>query len=251
MCFTGNFVSNIFNNNARDPDYWNVTDDPGIRHTNWMSAIPQSKFIYDITVAGTHDTMARAGVTWACCQSLSLKTQLLIGIRFFDIRCNHSKNGLPIHHGRVYENCNFTDCMNAIASFVRSNPSEFVLVRVKEEEKESECTRTFCQTVWEALQSYRDVLWLEETIPAIKDVRGKIIILRNFKKEDKPIGIDYNSLDIEDDWDESDLDHKWGKVQSHLDKARMQEDTKMYLTFSSCSTGYSCINHFSNSTPNC
>lgn len=202
-----------------------------------MSAIPDSKFLYEISVPGTHDTMARAGVLWAWCQSLSLNTQLEIGIRFFDIRCRHFKNGLPIHHGIVYENCNFTDCMNTMASFVRSNPSECVLVRVTDEYEEAECTRTFCQTVWEDLQNYRDILWLEEKISPIKDVRGKIVILRDFKKEDKPIGIDYTSLDIEDDWSVSNLDHKWGKVKAHLDKARTQVDTKMLLTFNSCTKG--------------
>lgn len=231
FCFTGNV-------NARDPDYWNVPDDPGIRHTDWMKKLPDSMSVSKVSIPGTHDTMARAGdIIWSWCQSLSLSIQLKIGIRFFDIRCRHFKNGLPIHHGQFYEHCSFTDVMNTMTSFVKSHPSEVLLVRVKEEYKAAECTRTFCETVWLTLQNYRENIWLEENIPFIKEVRGKIIILRDFKRENNPIGIPYATLDIEDYWKASSYKEKWRRVKAHLDKTRSTTDNIIHLTFNSCTKG--------------
>ncbi|CAC5359193.1 plc [Mytilus coruscus] len=182
--------------------------------------------------------MARAGdIIWSWCQSLSLSIQLKIGIRFFDIRCRHFKNGLPIHHGQFYENCNFADCMNTMTSFVKSHPSEVLLVRVKEEYKAAKCTRTFCETVWLTFQNYRENIWLEENIPSIKEVRGKIIILRDFTRENNPIGIPYASLDIEDYWKAFSYNEKWRRVKAHLDDTRSTTDNPIHITFNSCTMG--------------
>ena len=69
---------------------------------NWMEKLPGSKKLSEFNIPGTHNTMAysysgiQAG--WVNCQSLDLKKQLEVGIRFLDIRCRHVKDRFEIHH---------------------------------------------------------------------------------------------------------------------------------------------------------
>ena len=103
---------------AKDPDYWNVPDDPGVRNLNWMARLPSSTSIAQLSVPGTHDSMACDGNIWVYTQSLSLIIQLMVGVRFFDIRCRHFNDGLPIHHGAFYQNANFDDVLRTTINFL-------------------------------------------------------------------------------------------------------------------------------------
>eukprot|EP01084_Bolivina_argentea_P201613 344604_1 len=77
------------------------------------------------------------------CQSLSLSQQLKGGIRMFDMRlkidsnkhnaCNGitiSGNCFTLWHGAYYLSATFDDVMNAITLFLKTHPSEFILMRV-------------------------------------------------------------------------------------------------------------------------
>lgn len=142
------------NINARDPDYWNVTDDPGVRNLNWMERLPSSTSVAQLSVPGTHDTMARDGNIWVWTQSLSLMIQLLVGVRFLDIRCRHFNDGLPIHHDAYYQNTNFDAVLSTVIGFLDSYPSETIFMRVKKEYYASGNTRSFSEQVQISLNRY-------------------------------------------------------------------------------------------------
>ena len=67
------------------------------------------------------------------CQSLSLIVQLLVGIRFLDIRCRHYRNGLPIHHEAFFQKADLSDVLSTTVSFLSTHPSEVIFMRIKEE----------------------------------------------------------------------------------------------------------------------
>ena len=227
------------NINARDPDYWNVPDDPGVRNVNWMAGLPSSTSIAQLSVPGTHDSMALHGNNlWATTQSLSLIIQLMVGIRFLDIRCRHFNDDLPIHHEQFYQNANFDDVLSTTINFLNSYPSETIFMRVKEEYRDhaSGNTISFNQQVQISLDKYLGRFWTSNSVPTLGECRGKIVILDNVAGG--AMGINWESIDLEDHWDNIGEDDKWNYVRTHLDSARSSTwSPQMFATFSS----FTCI----------
>ena len=91
--------------------------DPGYRNPNWMSSLPDSRPLSQLSIPGTHDTMARYGGDIAQTQSMTLSMQLQAGVRALDIRCRHINNAFAIHHGLIYQNANFDDVLSVVRDF--------------------------------------------------------------------------------------------------------------------------------------
>ena len=99
-----------------------------------MSTIPGHQLIDTISIPGTHDSGADVSPAgWVGTQDWSILQQLYNGVRFLDIRCRHINNIFAIHHGSFYLNKVFGDVLRDVTQFLRENPSETVLMRVKEE----------------------------------------------------------------------------------------------------------------------
>ncbi len=115
---------------------------------NWMASKSNLLLVSQLSIPGTHDSGALyepvSGT--AKCQNLSIADQLNAGVRFLDIRCRHINDAFAIHHGSIYQNANFNDVLNAVIGFLNSNPSETVIMSVKEEHTPSGNTRSFEQT---------------------------------------------------------------------------------------------------------
>ena len=210
-----------------------------------MGKLEQSLFLSHLSVPGSHDSVARVGgllgpAVW--CQSLSLTDQMGLGIRFFDIRCRHYYNGLPIHHGSFYQHLNFTDVLKAMVLFLDEHPSECLIVRVKEEYKPEGNTRGFDESVRDVIDTFQfNRFWKSRDIPTLAYVRGKIVILQDFTSSDV-FGIRYGDLIKADDWNAVG-DDKWKDVETNLDKAQnVTTDSNMYLTYTSTAGGvFHCL----------
>ena len=115
---------------------------------DWMSSLNSDLFLSQFSIPGSHNSMAlfEPFSRTAKTQNLSLSDQLKAGVRFVDIRCRHLDNGFVIHHGSVYQRTNFDDVLNAVTSFLNANPSESIMMSVKEEHTPSGNTRSFAQT---------------------------------------------------------------------------------------------------------
>lgn len=94
-----------------------------------METLDDEKFISDITLPGTHESLALYGGCIAKCQAWSLEDQLKAGIRFFDFRV--SGENLQIKHGLTYQSTTFPKALKTIKTFLSKYKSETVLVRVK------------------------------------------------------------------------------------------------------------------------
>ncbi|XP_043935283.1 1-phosphatidylinositol phosphodiesterase-like [Protopterus annectens] len=226
------------NINAKDPDYWNVPDGPPPESYNecWMKSIPDDKKISQLSFPGTHNTMARAGdLLWVWCQSLSLNTQMRLGVRFFDIRCRHYYDSLPIHHGAFYQGCDFNYVVSQMISYLEVNPSEVFLMRIREEHEPDGNTRSFTDTLKAEMSNFPPGrFYLQDHIPNMRECRGKIIVLRDFS--DYSFGIHFRSTDLEDTWSAGE-DEKWDKVKAQLDKAQQSSGDTLFITFSSFTCG--------------
>ncbi|KAA0710126.1 hypothetical protein E1301_Tti016663 [Triplophysa tibetana] len=216
------------------PDY-DDTSTPEILNPSWMSTIPNTYPLSDVTIPGTHNTMALYGGSLAECNSWTLALQLRAGIRFLDIRVRHVRGNLTIHHGISYQYAHFGDVLRDVVAFLREYPTETVLMRLREELSD---TRDIYEAAVRYIHEYAhwDLLWHSREMPTLGEARGKLIVLQDFSGPD--LGMYYNSLDIDDHWMVSSLqpeevEKKWRSVYTHLEGAALGNKNHMFLTYSS------------------
>uniref|UniRef100_A0A3Q3M994 Uncharacterized LOC113126610 n=1 Tax=Mastacembelus armatus TaxID=205130 RepID=A0A3Q3M994_9TELE len=214
------------------PDY-DDTRNPEFLNPSWMTNIPDDQSLSEVTMAGTHNSMALYGGVYAECQTWSLPSQLRAGVRFLDIRVRNVNGNLTIHHGVSYQQAHFGQVLQGVVDFLREYPSETVLMRVKEEFSE---TNDIYSPVVDYIQGYAhwDLLWHSRLVPTMGEARGKLIILQDFSGPD--LGMRYRSLDIADYWKIPTLLHvgeKWQNVYEHLEAAPEGNKAQIFLTYSS------------------
>lgn len=242
---------------------------------SWMSKISDSKSIAEITIPGTHDTAARQSSLLslpAQTQSTTTAEQLNYGIRFLDVRAKaepvfyQSKvvgAKLIPYHGIIREGDDIKDILDACQSFLRDNPTETIIMSLKNEESGDDIF--FSNTFQDYLSNYSSIFYTSEDIPPMKDVRGKIVLVRRFAYSSPPalglnlsngwtdngkeIPISYNAVTsgskqdviIQDFYNTVDSDEKWSAVQSLLDKAKQVPYETLYINFSSAVGGSNTV----------
>lgn len=225
-------VISLSNGAIQRPDY-DDTPNPEFLNPAWMASIPGNRLLSEITMPGTHNTMALYGGVYAECQTWSLASQLRAGVRFLDIRVRHANGKLTIHHGVSYQRAHFGDVLEGVTNFLQEYPTETVLMRLKEEFSE---TGDIYGAVVDYINRYSHwgLLWHSRLVPTMNEARGKIIILQNFNGPD--LGMRYDSMDIADDWKVPTVAHvqeKWQSVYNHLEAAPSGNKAQIFLTFSS------------------
>ncbi|WP_228720170.1 phosphatidylinositol-specific phospholipase C [Chryseobacterium panacisoli] len=222
-----------------------------IAMNSWMSGLQDNISISKISIPGTHDSGARVDAPvvsgTAKTQDLSIAEQLNAGVRFLDIRCRHIDNAFTIHHGAIYQNLNFDDVLNACYTFLQNNPSETIIMSVKEEYDASNTTRTFEQTFDSYVQKNPSKWDLGSNIPTLGAVRGKIKLLRRFSSgTTKGINaspwadnttFDINNsgvqLKVQDYYKVTNNDDKWNGIFSLLNEAKNDTNGKLFVNFTS------------------
>lgn len=222
--------------------------------SNWMGSLPDATSVAQLSIPGTHDSGARnepvSGT--AKCQNLSIADQLTAGVRYLDIRCRHIGDAFAIHHGSIYQNLNFNDVLNACIGFLNSNPTETIIMSVKEEYDPTNNTRSFEQT-FDSYVNQNPSKWdLGDGVPTLGAVRGKIKLLRRFGAGTTK-GIDATNwadnttfsinnsaanLKIQDYYNVSDVNTKWSNIETLLNEAHNDTSNRLYLNYSS---GYKAL----------
>ena len=217
-------------------------DEPPIDLPRWMARLPDDAPLSGLTIPGTHDSGARFGggapvvdfvtALWVQAQNWTVTQQLDAGVRFLDVRCHAEPDGtLRIHHLFVDEQLSLTDVLRECVVFLAANPSEALLMRVQQEAStmpEPQFVAAFDRHVGEA--DAGDRLYREPTIPPLRAVRGRIVLMPN--ELPSLCGIGWNSplVSIEDDWDMGYLtpadavERKWHSVITSLDAAATTTD---------------------------
>lgn len=222
---------------------------------DWMRWIPDSTSLAALSLPGTHDTMANdtewyvTGIErgWVLAQSLELRPQLDAGIRVLDIRARHIDDRFTIHHGAYYLIANFDAVMETAVQFLRDNPSETILMRIKSEHSEQNCSRSFNATFewYRNVPAYSSFIWRQGYIPALGEVRGKIVILDDFASGQ--YGIPWFALNTQDTWDAANPGSKWDLVRNHLLASNGGGPSDMYVNFLSASNYSYNPSNFANS----
>lgn len=181
---------------------------------DWMRSIDDNKLISDITIPGTHDTMALHGGPAAECQAWSLADQLKAGIRYLDLRVFEFEHKLYIMHGIIYQHSSFTDVLSTIQGFLREYRSETVFLRVKPDGQLFNKDKVE-GLVLKLISGDQDI-WVESAIPRMGEVRGKIVLLQ---KDSFKLGIPLLGTDKKDDYKVTHIDDKESLIETHLKEA--------------------------------
>ena len=171
-------------------------------HKDWMKNLDDAELITKISIPGTHDSAADHDhcnenyncsevIEFVSTQTYAINHQLLMGVRFFDIRLAYEKEKgverLRFHHGPYYLEQHFSDAIGWAQDFLGKNPSEFVIFLIKQEHT-SVSADTFWEKITEVFKNYpQDLFYLERHVPTIGEARGKIIIMAR-EKADHPQG---------------------------------------------------------------
>lgn len=158
------------------------------KYADWMSKLDDTLSLREVNMPGSHDTMAlySIGDLAGQCQSLSLKDQLNLGVRFLDIRLKEDDNELIAVHGIVDQKATFASVTKTIEEFIDKHNNEFIIMSIKEEAKPSNSDIPF----EECLRGYlnKEIYLKDTTVPnKIGDIRGKVVLLSRY--ENSTIGI--------------------------------------------------------------
>ena len=150
--------------------------------SSWLTALADETPLVELSIPGTHDTMTFGGgaVWWLTrpysrTQTLELAEQLRAGVRYLDIRV---RNDGTLSHAWVGVSGTLDDVFAAAETFLTEQPGEFLLVRLRDEQRTDH--RAFRQTVAPILSASADRLWRPSDHRAmLGEARGSIVVLRD------------------------------------------------------------------------
>ena len=134
--------------------------------------------------------MAFYGWPISQCQSLStpLDVQLHSGIRVLDIRLSVIKGRLFAYHGIYPQRASFQDILRTVHDFLTSPLSsrETIVMSIKQEDFARTPLSLFSKCVHDEIiggPGGRDMWFLENRIPKLGEVRGKVVMLSRFGED--------------------------------------------------------------------
>ena len=202
------------------------------KNTAWMKSLSDSTRLSAIAMPGTHDTCAtRNGISFgfAKCQSWKLEDQLRAGIRFLDIRCKHLENEFHIYHGSIDQKTTFREVMQVCRDFLKSNPSECIVMSVKEEGAGRGNRRSFQETFAEETQANQSLLVLGSEIPSLGKVRGKIVLV---DRVGSLRGFPWSRLVKQDDY-QAEIEKKKNLIRDTYAKAVQDRGQQWFINYCS------------------
>lgn len=192
----------------------------------WMSHVDGSKYLDELSIPGTHDSGTcsvdndtEPQTSLAKCQQDYIPTQLLEGIRYFDIRLgkNNDKGDPGIDHGICYllkkdgGFIHLSDVIGYFKTFLNENPSEALIMLVSrgnDEATDESVTTAFAKV----LDDNPKLFYTSSRVPTLGEVRGKIVLLRRFGLDGDSVSGHTWGLDLTE-WD--------NKIAAHTDSSSM------------------------------
>ena len=190
----------------------------------WMKYVDGNKYLDELSIPGTHDSSTcsvdndtEPQTSLAKCQQDYIPTQLLEGIRYFDIRLgkNDDKGDPGIDHGICYllkkdgGFIHLSDVIGYFKTFLNENPSEALIMLVSrgnDEATDESVTTAFAKVLGENPKLF----YTSSHVPTLNEVRGKIVLLRRFKLAGDSVDGHTWGLDLTE-WDD--------KIKAHSGKS--------------------------------
>ena len=202
------------------------------KYSRWMSRLPDSVTISQLSLPGTHNSCAlHDGFSFgfAKCQSWQLYRQLESGIRFIDIRCRHVGDRFLIYHGVVAQRMTFREVRDVCQDFLRKHPSECVVMSIKEESTANASTRSFADTFADATKNDEKLWHISHEAPELRQVRNRIVLI---DRAGTLGGLDWEGMLRQDEY-MAPLVLKHKLIRAHYDKALKVENAQWFVNFCS------------------
>lgn len=189
----------------------------------WMKYVDNNKFLDELSIPGTHDSGTcsvdndtEPQSSQAKCQQDYIPTQLLEGVRYFDIRLGKGENP-GIDHGACYllkKDGNFmhlSDVIGYFNTFLSENPTEALIMLVSRGNGEA-TDESLTTALGKVFDENPDLFYTSSRIPTLGEVRGKIVLLRRFGLAGNSVSSHTWGLDLTQ-WDD--------KIAAHTDSTSM------------------------------
>lgn len=184
--------------------YTDTTDDE-INHGNWMSKLPDSMYLSEVNMPGTHDAGATnlstndiSQLSLAICQQLYLNEQLNSGVRAWDMRIDSAsakyEDDPNIIHGFSAFLCQnqkeaileLEEVMQTARDFLKLHPRETIVMTLKADGKSVGDDEDVANHILKYIKNedypiYRPAKGSGGIIPTLGNVRGKIVFIRRLK----------------------------------------------------------------------
>lgn len=163
-----------------------------IDQSNWMTTVPDSRLITQLTIPGTHDSaswhyndVALNPFVRTQRATDNFIQQLNDGIRFFDIRVKPETDyQWALYHGSHYLGISFGRFLTDVAQWMSTHPKEAIFVSIKEDDSTAGAPAN--SAIFERyIRDYQNEIdWYTaggNTIPHLGDVRGKLVLINRIK----------------------------------------------------------------------
>lgn len=226
--------------------HYNHKDIGGFKKSDWMANIDGKKYLNELSIPGSHDTCALYEPLrqLAQCQNYTVCDQLNMGVRYLDLRVNVVKSNLVISHGPIFQGITFDQVMEQCYYFLSKNPSEAVIVSLKHELIARDKNNEFNTLFLKRLSCHRKEWFIENRIPQLSEVRGKLVLLNRVK--DLGIGINASEnwihngtsmiehdgfrLHIQDKFKIETLEEAWELAKNHFQSLTKESNGKKVLS---------------------
>lgn len=174
-----------------------------MRLNNWMKNIGDEKLLSEINIPGTHDSGTKycSFSLFSRCQNKSISEQLEIGIRVFDIRVDKMTlchSFCKCRKSFIGKTLTLNDVLDDMFSFLNKNPSETILMFFKMDNGK-DSSLCFDLLYDNFIKTNPEKWYLENKIPTLGEVRGKIVLLKRAESKYEKSGIDFNTMPYQGD----------------------------------------------------
>ena len=173
-----------------------------VDNSQWMKTLADSRLVADLSLPGSHDACTADGWFYkdlgkiaevsAKTQDLTIKEQLKVGMRVFDLRPERMHDGanyvLRCSHGIMYTKLLVSDFFQQLKEFLAANPSEFCLLTI-------DLSATSDKTAWgkeftELVNSaeFRSMFADFKPRLTVGEMRGHVLMLSCQKYAEQPVG---------------------------------------------------------------
>ena len=214
---------------------------PKEHNMNWMKDIPDETKLSEMTIPGTHDSLALFGICCARTQTWTLVEQMKAGIRYFDVRLRRINDTLRAYHAFVDQKEMFDSILVYAFNFLEQNPTETIIFELCSEYDPLNCTKSFKDLYEEYTQPYQDKIKVYENQDiTMGEIRGKLFVIKVFEGSTSCI----TNFFIQNSWSinfSCYLNRKKRKIKENLHRAISINNQRVYLNYLSASSSYAMM----------
>ena len=214
---------------------------------DWMARLDDEASLNELYIPGTHDSGALYsffGISGKC-QSYGIDDQLSFGVRLFDIRLQLRGSDLAVVHAFVDQKLTFESVLEEIKSFLEANPSEFIIISIKEDAEPENPALEFENAVEDMLlEKLGSLLNTDTQLPkTVGEARGKVHIISRYSNSSMGVpanagwhdsaSFELGELFVQDYYAVSGIEAKMASISVAFSRAYVPQYA-LVLNFTSC-----------------